>query len=86
MIMSIKKGVDRHQIGMYCLEEQVSSESEARVIEAFVEFLDLTKYKFETKGSSKEGQPAYAIKDLLKLYFYGQQKKEGIHLRRFTSS
>ncbi len=46
MIMSIKKGVDRHQIEMYCLEEQVSTESEARVIEAFVEFLDLTKYKF----------------------------------------
>lgn len=64
-------GQDRNQFQMICLENFVSPESHARVVDAFVDFLPLEKLGFETKGEIDNGRPAYPAEDLLKLYFYG---------------
>lgn len=69
--MRIIKGIHRKQTQIYCLDSEVDQESEARLIDAFVNWIDLKKYRFVIKGQGNEGHPAYAIKDLLKLYFYG---------------
>ena len=69
--MSIKHGISRHQTQIYCLDQEIDRQSEARLIDAFVNCIDPDKYKFVIKGKNKEGQPAYSVKDMLKLYFYG---------------
>jgi len=75
----IKKGVDRNQISFFCLEELISEESEIRVIDAFIDYLDLDKLGFVQKGKIKNGSPAFSSATLLKLYFYG-------YLNRIRSS
>ncbi len=65
------KGNDRYQFQLICLENMVSPGSHARVVDAFVDFLDLKKLGFEIKGEIKNGRPAYPTAVLLKLYFYG---------------
>jgi transposase len=42
-----------------------------RIIDLFVEGLDLNKLQFIAKGKSVDGRPAYDNKILLKLYLYG---------------
>ena len=44
----------------------------ARLIDAFVNSLDLTKYN--AKEAAKEGRPAYDPKGIYKLYIYGNQR------------
>ena len=68
--MSIITGIHRNQTQIYCLDSQIDQNSEARLIDAFVNWIDLEKYSFIVKGKSKEGHPAYSVKDMLKLYFY----------------
>jgi transposase len=45
-------------------------DNEVRIIDLFVESIDLTQFNFSVKVSS-EGRPPYHPKDLLKLYVYG---------------
>jgi len=68
--MSIITGIHRNQTQIYCLDSQIDQNSEARLIDAFVNWIDLEKYSFIDKGKSKEGHTAYSIQDMLKLYFY----------------
>lgn len=65
------KGNDRNQFQLICLENMVPQESPARVVDAFVDFLEIKKLGFKTKGEIKNGRPAFTASDLLKLYFYG---------------
>ena len=76
--MSIKYGISRQQIRMYCLDDEIEKNSEARLIDAFVNWINLDDYRFVTKGKSKEGQPAYSVKDMLKLYFYRSKSSKGL--------
>ena len=69
--MSIKHGISRYQTQIYCLDYEVEKDSEARLIDAFVNWIDANENGFVVKGKNKEGHPAYSVKDLLKLYFYG---------------
>ena len=69
--MSIIKGISRHQTQIYCLDQEIAKESEARLIDAFVNWIPIDSYRFVSKGNKKEGHPAYSVKDMLKLYFYG---------------
>ena len=64
-------GGDRNQFQMVCPEAQVAPDSYARVVDASVDFPDLKKPGFETKGGIKNGRPAFMAEDLLKLYCYG---------------
>ena len=65
-------GTDRSQAVLFpqSLEEIIEQTGEVRLIDLFVESLDLSAFKFHLKGS-EEGRPAYHPKDLLKLYVYG---------------
>lgn len=70
--MPYVKTFDRDQFMICSWDSLVDPESIARLIDAFVESLDLSKY--EIKEASSEGRPAYDPKGLLKLYIYGSRK------------
>ncbi|NTS44027.1 IS1182 family transposase, partial [Flavisolibacter sp. BT320] len=65
-------GTDRTQAVLFpqSLDEIIDEDNEVRLIDLFVESLDLTTFSFHLK-CSEEGRPAYHPKDLLKLYVYG---------------
>ena len=56
-----------------CYDEMISEDNPVRVIEAFVDSLDLKELKFKNADRDKTvaGRPSYNPKDLLKLYLYG---------------
>lgn len=68
-------GSNRHQSYFSTLEEQVSSDNGVRLIDAFVEKLDLPKLGFINTIHKSEGRPPYAPQVLLKLYLYGYLNK-----------
>jgi len=65
-------GTDRTQAVLFpqSLDEIIDEDNEVRIIDLFVESIDLTEFKFHLKCSA-EGRPPYHPKDLLKLYVYG---------------
>jgi len=69
--MSYISSEDRHQLQMLYLEENVSPNSNARVIDAFIDAVDLKELGFIIKGKSFEGRPAFDPVILCKLYLYG---------------
>ncbi len=71
--MSHIKGESRTQTTAFpfTLEELIAEDNPVRVIDLFVDGLDLNKLQFISKGKSKEGRPAFDNKILLKLYLYG---------------
>ena len=70
--MQYIKGTDRTQAVLFpqSLDEIIDDGNEVRIIDLFVESIDLVQFSFHVKSSS-EGRPAYHPKDLLKLYVYG---------------
>ena len=65
-------GFDRDQLMCCSWDEFVDKESIARIIDAFVNSLDISRYS--VKPVSVEGRPAYDPKSLYKLYIYGSRK------------
>src|ERR1051325_2040668 len=65
-------GTSRTQAVLFpqSLEDIIEQDNEVRLIDLFVESLDLSSFSFHIK-SSTEGRPPYHPKDLLKLYVYG---------------
>lgn len=61
----------RIQIIFTSLEEGISSDNPVRVIDAFIDNLDLADFSFKIAKTKLEGRPAFHPKALLKLYFYG---------------
>ena len=51
------RGNNRNQIRMLSLEQMVESESMVRIIDAFVDMLDLEKFDFNYFKLNKEGRP-----------------------------
>lgn len=52
------------------LDQIIDQENEVRIIDLFVESINISNFKFVLK-TSIEGRPAYNPKDLLKLFVYG---------------
>ena len=67
--MHYVRAFDRDQFMMTTWDSMVDRESTARLIDAFVESLDLSDYG--VKEMASEGRPPYDPKGLLKLYVYG---------------
>ena len=67
------EGADRGQATLLpeCLEDWVDESNSVRVIDAFVEHLDLHELGFEGLAPAGIGRPAYHPKVHLKLYIYG---------------
>ena len=67
--MHYVKGFDRDQMMMTSWGALVSPTSTARLIDAFVDSLNLAE--FDVKELASEGRPPYDPKSLFKLYIYG---------------
>lgn len=65
-------GFDRDQLMCCSWDEFVDKESIARIIDAFVNSLDMEKYG--VKNVASEGRPSYDPKSMYKLYIYGSKK------------
>jgi len=70
--MKYIKGQDRRQITLFpvSLEASVDQESDVRLIDVFVDSLDMERLGFKV-DFGENGRPAYHPCDLLKLYLYG---------------
>jgi len=64
-------GIPRLQMQMSSLEDSIGQDNPVRIIDAFVEQLDLLKLGFEVKTLKKEGRPSFESATLLKIYLYG---------------
>jgi hypothetical protein len=75
------EGVNRHQVTLLpeCLEDYIAEDNTVRVVEAFVEELDLTALGFTRALPAETGRPAYHPAVLLKIFIYG-------YLNRIASS
>lgn len=65
--------INRNQLEMISLDMQVDHNSIARIIDVFVDSLDLEGLGFKYATPSKEGRPAYPPASMLKLYIYGHR-------------
>ena len=65
-------GEDRNQSTLFpeCLEDYIAEDNPVRVIDVFVDELDLTKLGFGRIEPKITGRPAYHPSMLLKLYIY----------------
>jgi len=66
-------GHDRNQIKMISLDQMVGKQSMVRVIDAFVDMLDLEQFGFSYFTLNKEGRPPFHPATLMKLFLYGYQ-------------
>lgn len=70
--MTFIEGEDRYQINLLpnTLDDFVGDDNPVRVIDAYVDSLDLEELGFILYSGKKAGQKPYKRKDLLKLYVY----------------
>ena len=68
--MKFIAGNDRGQTTFFCLEEQIESSNEVRLIDLFVGSLKMEDYGFRN-DFIENGRPAYHPSDLLRLFIYG---------------
>ena len=71
--MHHKTGADRNQVQIFSLEEKVEKEALVRVIDAFVDKLDLEAMGFNYYKLNKEGRPPFHPSTMMKIYLYGYQ-------------
>ena len=71
--MSYIRGEDRGQAALLPspIEDYVRADAPVRVIDAFVEGLDVRGLGFGRSEPAATGRPPYDPRDLLKLYIYG---------------
>jgi transposase/ribosome-associated translation inhibitor RaiA len=75
------QGEDRNQVTLLpeCLDDYISEDNPVRVVDVFVDELDLTELGFKGVSPASTGRPGYHPSLLLKLYIYG-------YLNRIQSS
>jgi transposase len=75
--MEFIRGESRDQVIMLPdrVEDYVDGNNAVRVIDAYINSLDLHELKFARPEPSDTGRPAYAPKDMLKLYVYGYMNR-----------
>lgn len=66
-------GHDRHQPSLLppCVDDYVAPEALVRVVDAFVETLDLAALGFGRTVSAATGRPGFHPGDMLRLYVWG---------------
>ena len=71
--MAYKKGEDRRQRTLFpdCIDDYVEQDSPVRLMDAFVDRLDMERLGFQRFVPADTGAPGYDPRDLLKLYTYG---------------
>jgi transposase len=69
--MQHKQGEERNQMFMFSLESAIAADSFVRVVDVFVDSIDLKSFGFEHVECHDEGCPPYHPSALMKLYLYG---------------
>lgn len=69
--MQHKQGENRNQFFMFSLEGSIAANAMVRVLDAFVDAIDLKSFGFAHVECHEEGRPPYHPSVLLKLYLYG---------------
>ncbi len=71
--MCFMQGEGRRQGTLFpvTLEELIPDDHVCRVIDAFVDRLNIAALGFERAAAAETGRPGYDPRDLLKLYLYG---------------
>lgn len=71
--MAYLQGVDRNQTSyiVTSLDNIIDENNPVRVIDAFVNFIDMEKMGFIIYDPKKPGQCPYNCEELLKLHIYG---------------
>ena len=66
-------GLDRSQTTLFpeCLDDWIDEDNPVRVVDAFVEAVDLGELGFDGVTPEATGRPSYHPSVLLKLYIYG---------------
>ena len=67
------EGEDRMQVTLLpeCLDDFIGEDNPIRIVDAFVDELDLAELGFEGVNPSDTGRPSYHPAVLLKIYVYG---------------
>lgn len=75
------EGEDRHQVTLLpeCLDDFIDADNTVRVVDVFIDELDLAALGFDGARPAATGRPSYHPSVLLKLYLYG-------YLNRIQSS
>ena len=75
------EGQDRQQVTLLpeCLDDFIAEDNTVRIVDVFIDELDLVALGFEGVNPAKTGRPSYHPAVLLKLYLYG-------YLNRIQSS
>lgn len=75
--MDFISGDDRNQMVLMpeCIDDYVDDNNTVRVIEAYIDGLNLAELGFAKPQPNDTGRPMYDPKDLLKLYLYGYMNK-----------
>jgi transposase len=75
--MKYIEGVDRSQLSYLpeCLEDYIQEDNPIKIIDVFVDGLNLDKLGFNKIALKDKGRPPYHPKTLLKLYIYGYMNK-----------
>ena len=73
--MNYITGSSRHQTYFATLDDQVAIDNSVRLMDAFVDKLELAKLGFTNTIHKSEGRPPYEAAVLLKLYLYGYLNK-----------
>ena len=71
--MSYIQGVSRKQAVLFpdTVDDYIEEDDPARLMDLFIDRLDLQKMGFVRSEPKSEGRPGYSPRDLLKLYVYG---------------
>lgn len=69
--MPYQKELNRKQVFFTCLEDLISEDSHARIIDCFIDSLDLKSMGFAKSVPAVEGRPSFSASNLLKLFLYG---------------
>ena len=71
------KGINRNQVMIEAesLDDKIEADNEIRVIDAYVDSLDMKKLKFKRAETKNVGTLGYDPRDMLKLYLYAYKRK-----------
>lgn len=75
--MEYISGVDKGQVIMLpdCVDDYTEADNPVRVIDAYIDSLEMPVLGFLHAQPNKTGRPSYSPKDLLKLYLYGYMNR-----------
>lgn len=75
--MAYIQGEDRNQITLFpeAVDDYITADNPVRIIEVFVNSLNMQELGFKRTDPNIVGRPAYNPGDLLKLYLYGYMNR-----------